>query len=148
MGENYEEYYEIYSHDYYFIGIVKVTDVNNSTNGCKIQIDIYETDDEFRTEIQNKYKSGEWVPNVKYNSRYDDFNINLNKMTHSRSVEILDRIRPSPCPARIESDRELMYITWVDDMEEVIGYPPAEIGRSKRAIRINIREEIYYFFIY
>jgi len=147
---DYVEYYELYTTYFSHVAVVQIKNIEAIKNGCKIEIDLYETSERFREKMDEKYTADEFVPYNGFNSKYDDFELPLDEMKHMRSIYYSDRIRPIRCIS--ESPREelteYIFINWIEGMEPVLGHSGHDINRSDTALVVNISHEIHYYYLW
>ncbi|REL23913.1 hypothetical protein DYD21_20775 [Rhodohalobacter sp. SW132] len=145
------EYYEFYTTDFSYVAVLFFRNSDVLQDGCEIEIDLYETSENFRSEIDEKYTAGEFLPYQGLNSRYDDFDLNLSEMSHMRSIHLYDRIRPVSCVSEHPEDEyrtELKHFRWIEGLEPVLGHSGHVINRADTAFAMYIRHEKSMFYLW
>ncbi|WP_340103545.1 hypothetical protein [Rhodohalobacter sp. 8-1] len=149
--EDPHEYYEFYTTDFSYVAVLTFENFDAIENGCKIELDLYESPKSFRIDMNDKYTAGEFVPYMGLDSRYDDFELNLSEMTKRRSIQLIDRIRPVECVSDKPEDAyqtELKHFWWAEGLESRLGYSGHVINRSDTAFVYTIRHESLMFHIW
>jgi len=145
------EYYEFYTTDLSYLAVLLFKNSDVLQNGCEIEIDLYETSESFRSEMVEKNMADEFVPYQGLNSKYDDFDLDLNDMNHLRSIRLHDRIRPVTCVSDNPEDEyrtELKHFRWIEGLDSVLGHSGHVINRADTAFAIYIRHEESMFYLW
>ncbi len=143
---SYHQHHILHTSDFKYLATVNIESTDEIKNGCKLEIDIYETNEMFRNHMDSLIMP----PDDYYSFEEIEIESPLDDMKHMRSIHYSDRIRPIRCISESPGEEltDLIFINWIEGMEPFLGFSGHVVNRSDTALVVNISHEVQYHYLW